>query len=70
MLKNIAKSAWEVIVPTFELIGTIGDDDDGTSIVPTGTLFTEGLLRSILDLSPAQQLELGVALRKLSPGAE
>jgi len=50
----------EVIVPTFSDIGTDDKDDDGTAIVPNGTrsVFTEGLLRNILDLDPGQQLEL------------
>jgi len=50
----------EVIVPTFSDIGTDDKDDDGTAIVPNGTrsVFTEGLLRNILDLHADQQLEL------------
>ena len=50
----------EVIVPTFSDIGTDDKDDDGTAIVPNGTksVFSEGLLRNILDLDPGQQLEL------------
>ena len=53
--------AWdELIVPTFQVVGTEEEDDDGTAIVPSGTrsIFTEGLLRNILDLHPSQQVEL------------
>ena len=51
--------AWEeIIVPTFQNVGTEEEEDDGTAIVPSGTrsIFTEGLLRNILDLDPGQQL--------------
>ena len=44
--------AWEeIIVPTFQNVGTEEEDDDGTVIVPDGTksVFTENLLRNILD---------------------
>ena len=53
--------AWEeIIVPTFQNVGTEEEEDDGTAIVPSGTrsIFTEGLLRNILDLDPGQQVEL------------
>ena len=51
--------AWdELIVPTFEYVGTDTDDDEGTEIVPTGTksIFTEHLLREILDLDAGHLL--------------
>ena len=53
--------AWEeIIVPTFQNMGTEEEDEEGTVIVPTGTtsVFTERLLRNILDLNPGQQVEL------------
>ena len=50
----------EVIVPTFNDLGTCEESDEGTANVPTGTksVFTERLLREILDLDAGQQLEL------------
>lgn len=66
--------AWdEIIVPTFQNMGTEDEDDDGTVNVPNGTksIFTEGLLRNILDLDSGQQCELcgylakGKALKKI-----
>ena len=41
-------------------MGTEEEDEEGTVIVPTGTtsVFTERLLRNILDLDPGQQVEL------------
>ena len=41
-------------------MGTEEEDEEGTVIVPTGTtsVFTERLLRNILDLNPGQQVEL------------
>jgi hypothetical protein len=51
--------AWdELIVPTFQVVGTEEEDDDGTAIVPSGTrsIFTEGLLRNILDLDAGHLL--------------
>ena len=59
--------AWdEVIVPTFQNVGTEEEDEDGTAVVPNGTksIFTEGLLRNILDLHPSQQVELCEYLAK------
>ena len=43
-------------------MGTEEEDEEGTVIVPTGTtsVFTERLLRNILDLDPGQQ----AAIRK------
>jgi SAM-dependent methyltransferase len=56
----------EVIVPTFQNLGTDDNDDEGTINVPTGTksIFTERLLREILDLTPGQQLQLCELLAK------
>jgi len=50
----------EVIVPTLNDLGTTEESEEGTANVPTGTrsVFTERLLREILDLDPGQQLEL------------
>lgn len=57
-LKQISPDAWSIIGTTFENV--VPDTNEG--LVPTnGTTvpsFTEGLLRSILDLAPEQQLEL------------
>jgi hypothetical protein len=58
-LQAIDPTAWQVIVPTFLEQSREEEKDSGTDQVPPGTsLFTEGLLRSILALTPAQQLEL------------
>lgn len=62
MLRGIKPEVWQLIVPTFENLGTGEDNDTGTKNVPTGTLFSEGLLRSILSLTLEQQLELVTAL--------
>lgn len=56
-LRNIDKSAWKVIVTTFSDPSTLTNDEVVTLFVTTVT-FTEGLLRSILDLTSEQQLEL------------
>jgi DNA modification methylase len=60
-LRKIAPEAWAVVVTSFSDIVT---DDDETVVTPavTTVTFTEGLLRSILSLSAAQQLELVQAL--------
>lgn len=57
LLKRICKDAWNIIVTTFEPAVTGTEEDLVTPIVTTVT-FTETLLRSILDLTPEQQLEL------------
>jgi site-specific DNA-methyltransferase (adenine-specific)/modification methylase len=57
-LSQIYKEAWDIIVPTFEDSIIVSPDEDGTEKVPNGTIFAEGLLRNILDLTPQQQLEL------------
>jgi DNA modification methylase/ParB-like chromosome segregation protein Spo0J len=56
-LKKIDSNAWAVIVATFEGVATIEVNGVATPIVASAT-FTEGLLRSILDLESEQQLEL------------
>jgi len=57
ILKTINKEAWQIIVTTFLKNVTTTTEDVVTQNVTTVT-FTEGLLRNILDLTPAQQLEL------------
>lgn len=57
-LKAICPAAWSVVVPTVREVGTNQAGDDGTGPVPTGTVFTEGLLREISPLRPIQQLVL------------
>lgn len=61
VLRQIHPDAWNIIVPTFENLGTHTQEDGGTTKVPGGT-FTENLLRDILDLPKDQQLELVQAL--------
>lgn len=56
-LSAIKSEAWDVIVTTFENAGNLVEDDEVTKEV-TPVTFTEKLLRSILDLTPEQQLEL------------
>lgn len=63
-LKSVHQQAWEVIVTTIQQAGTIDEEGSVTQNVTTVT-FTEGLLRSILDLTPEQQLEL---VRDLAAG--
>jgi hypothetical protein len=57
LLRNIATETWNIIVGTFENSAQSTPDDSPTQIVGTPT-FTENLLRSILGLTPEQQLEL------------
>src|SRR5258708_1297553 len=56
-LNEIEKEAWKMIVTTFEQIVTPSDERVVTPDV-TGVTFTENLLRDIIPLSCAQQLEL------------
>jgi len=65
MLKDICAEAWAIVVPTIRNAGTVADEDDGTDIVPTGTNFTENILRSITTLRPDQQVAL---VRRLARG--
>ncbi len=62
-LKAICTDAWQSIVTTFESSVTSHDENVVTMDVTTVT-FTEGLLRSILDLNPDQQLDLVQSLAK------
>jgi ParB-like chromosome segregation protein Spo0J len=62
-LRKIAAEAW-AIVATLAREGVSQVDGDATEVVATAT-FTEGLLRSILPLQPAQQIDL---VRRLSRG--
>ena len=57
-LQAITAEAWAVVVPTFGIGLATPADDEGTLIVPTGTIFSERLLRDILTLTADQQLEL------------
>jgi DNA modification methylase len=57
-LQKIASPAWARIVTTFDPVVTPDDDEVVTEDVTTVTLFSERLLRSIVDLSPDQQLTL------------
>lgn len=69
MLQGISPEAWELVVPTFQEVGTDDEESLGTKLVPTGT-FTERLLRDIVPLTPAQQLELvtDLATNKIQKG--
>lgn len=63
-LRSICDEAWDIIkVATNSGYATDSKDDDATEIVANAT-FTEGLLRNILDLEPAQQLDLCRMLAK------
>jgi len=62
-LLKIDREAWTFIVTTFECRDKGSNNGSDTEDVPSVTLlFTEYLLRSILDLSPLQQLELCTGL--------
>ena len=56
-LQKICKDAWDIIVTTFENVVTTADESSVTNNV-TSVTFTENLLRSIIQLTPKQQLEL------------
>lgn len=61
LLEKIEKQVWNIIATTFDTnVATTEDDDVAKSA--TTVAFTEGLLRSILDIEPSQQLELVQAL--------
>lgn len=63
-LRSICDEAWDIIkVATNSGYATDSKEDDATEIVANAT-FTEGLLRNILDLEPAQQLDLCQKLAK------
>lgn len=57
-LKKIDKVAWDIIGATFEGTAPTGENDAAPTKGATAPLFTEGLLRSILKLTPEQQKEL------------
>jgi hypothetical protein len=63
-LRKIAQAPWEVIVATFRPAAVLPSDDGATEDVADATKspFTEGLLRHILDLTPAQQREHGILI--------
>lgn len=63
-LKQIDPLAWEVIGTTFEDIVPMTDEGAVPTNGTTVPVFTEGLLRSILDLTPTQQLDLVQSLAK------
>lgn len=65
-LRKLNPEAWKIVVTTFDDTVTLSDDDRVTESVTTVTPFTEGLLRSIVSLSPDQQLEL---ISNLASGA-
>lgn len=59
MLQKIDGEAWNIVATAFQNIVADGDSDDVAGIA-TGVAnpFSENLLRNILDLEPAQQLDL------------
>lgn len=61
-LNKINKDAWKIIVATFSISATGLKTDAATDSVAIATIFTEGLLRNILPLTDAQQLQLVEAL--------
>ncbi len=61
-LRKIESQAWQVIGTTFEKDVSITDEEDVPKNGTTVPTFTEGLLRSILDLTPDQQLTLATNL--------
>lgn len=56
--QRITDAAWNVIATTFDRVGTKTDEEVGAPHATTVALFSERLLRLILDLTPEQQLEL------------
>jgi DNA modification methylase len=57
LLRRICKPAWEMILTTVDR-GVSSEEEDHVRSNLTSVSFTEGLLRSILDLTDSQQLEL------------
>lgn len=57
LLDKIDKRAWEIIATTFEP-SVVGSSEGGVAQNATNVAFSEGLLRSIIDLPSDQQLEL------------
>ena len=68
-LRKIAPEAWSLIVTTFEQFAT-NDDAEAVTQIVTAVTFTEWLLRSILSLTAAQQLDLvqSLASGKITKG--
>ena len=64
MLKDIAPDAWAVVATTIRSGGLLQQSDDVAQDATT-VAFTEGLLRAILPLQPAQQIDL---IRRLARG--
>lgn len=62
LLSKIDKRAWEIISTTFEISETKSSQDVVGEIPTVVGIFTEGLLRNILDLTSDQQIELVQAL--------
>lgn len=60
MLNKIDSEAWDIVATSFQ--NTVADDDDdAVAEIATGvakSVFSENLLRNILDLEPGQQVEL------------
>lgn len=60
MLNKIDSEAWDIVATSFQ--NTVADDDDdAVAEIATGvakSVFSENLLRNILDLNPGQQVEL------------
>ena len=65
-LQKINDDAWSVVGTSFSAVVPEADDsyvpDSGTNVPKA--IFTEGLLRNILDLDPGQQLSLCADLAK------
>lgn len=66
MLEGITKAAWRVIATTFER-DVASDAEADVAEIATSVAFTEGLLRSILNLRAPQQVEL---VTRLATGKE
>jgi hypothetical protein len=64
MMKDIAGEAWVVVATTLRSVAQL-QDNDGVAEIATTVAFTEGLLRGIIGLRPAQQIDL---VRRLSRG--
>lgn len=68
MLQKIDGEAWRVVATGFSVsVADDHDDDVATIATSVATPFSEGLLRNILDLRPAQQLDL---CRQLAKGKD
>jgi hypothetical protein len=70
MLQKLDADAWRVVATTFQQMVAASEDDvvaDGATTVAR-QLFTERLLRDILDLCPCQQDDVGGYLRTIRDG--